>query len=69
MRASWTANQRGLAPWRIGFDARGDNFASGYPELDRLLGRGGIGAVYEGTSTILLRTIASTVLCQVAGDD
>jgi translocation and assembly module TamB len=40
VRASWTATQRRLAPWSLRFDATGDDFATGYPELDRLLGRG-----------------------------
>ncbi len=39
VRASWSATQRGLSPWGLRFDAKGEDFASGYPELDRLLGR------------------------------
>jgi translocation and assembly module TamB len=38
IKASWTAAQRGSAPWSLRFDAAGAGFASGYPELDRLLG-------------------------------
>jgi translocation and assembly module TamB len=38
VRASWTADQRGLSPWSVRFDAKGTEFASGYPEIDRLLG-------------------------------
>ena len=38
VRASWSANQRGASPWNVRFDAKGVEFASGYPELDRLLG-------------------------------
>jgi translocation and assembly module TamB len=37
--ANWSAGQ-GTAgqPWAFSLDARGDRFATGYPELDRLLG-------------------------------
>jgi translocation and assembly module TamB len=38
VRANWTARQSGSRPWDVGFDARGEGFATGYPELDRLLG-------------------------------
>jgi translocation and assembly module TamB len=38
VRARWTARQAGPNPWAVNFDARGEGFASGYPELDRLLG-------------------------------
>jgi translocation and assembly module TamB len=38
VRASWQAGQRGRSPWSVRFDAKGADFASGYPELDRLLG-------------------------------
>ncbi len=35
----WTASQGGLGkPWTVTVDARGTGFASGYAELDRLLG-------------------------------
>ena len=37
--ASWSAVQaRGGQPWTVSLDARGERFATGYPELDRLLG-------------------------------
>jgi translocation and assembly module TamB len=36
--ASWSARQRGPSPWDLTFDARGEAFATGYAELDRLLG-------------------------------
>jgi len=39
--ASWAAAQsRGGQPWTVSLDARGERFATGYPELDRLLGAG-----------------------------
>lgn len=37
--ASWSASQaKAGQPWTFGVDARGDKLATGYPELDRLLG-------------------------------
>lgn len=37
--ATWSASQsRAGQPWTVALDARGDRFATGYPELDRLLG-------------------------------
>jgi translocation and assembly module TamB len=37
--ASWSASQaKAGQPWTFGVDARGDRLATGYPELDRLLG-------------------------------
>ncbi len=37
--ANWSAGQgRAGQPWTFSLDARGDRFATGYPELDRLLG-------------------------------
>ena len=37
--ATWSAAQgRAGQPWTVSLDARGDRFATGYPELDRLLG-------------------------------
>lgn len=39
LSASWSASQAGAGkPWTLGVDAQGDKFASGYAELDRLLG-------------------------------
>jgi translocation and assembly module TamB len=36
---SWSAGQgKAGQPWAFNLDARGDRFATGYPELDRLLG-------------------------------
>lgn len=38
-QADWSAGQgRAGQPWTFSLDARGDRFATGYPELDRLLG-------------------------------
>jgi translocation and assembly module TamB len=38
-QASWSASQaKAGQPWAFSLDARGDKFATGYPELDRLLG-------------------------------
>lgn len=38
--ATWSASQgRAGQPWALAIDARGDRFATGFPELDRLLGR------------------------------
>ena len=38
-QASWSAGQpRSGQPWTFTVDARGDRFATGYPEIDRLLG-------------------------------
>lgn len=37
--AEWSASQsKAGQPWAFGFDARSDKLATGYPELDRLLG-------------------------------
>ncbi|HEV2531319.1 translocation/assembly module TamB domain-containing protein [Phenylobacterium sp.] len=37
--ASWSASQgRAGQPWALAFDAHGEKFATGYPEIDRLLG-------------------------------
>jgi len=37
--ASWTATQaKARQPWTFSVDARGDRLATGYPEIDRLLG-------------------------------
>ena len=37
--ATWSAAQgRAGQPWTLAIDVRGDRFAAGYPELDRLLG-------------------------------
>lgn len=36
--ANWTARQSGRNPWDLVFDARGEAFATGWPELDRMLG-------------------------------
>ncbi|HTI66464.1 MAG TPA: translocation/assembly module TamB domain-containing protein [Caulobacteraceae bacterium] len=36
--ANWTARQSGANPWDLVFDAKGEAFATGWPELDRLLG-------------------------------
>lgn len=37
--ASWSASQaKAGRPWAITLEAKGDRFATGYPELDRLLG-------------------------------
>jgi len=37
--ASWSAGQaKAGQPWTFSLDARGERFATGYPELDRLLG-------------------------------
>jgi translocation and assembly module TamB len=37
--ATWSASQgRAGQPWALAFDAQGQRFATGYPELDRLLG-------------------------------
>ena len=39
--ATWSAAQaRAGQPWAVALDARGERFATGYPELDRLLGAG-----------------------------
>ncbi len=39
MRVSWQAGQGHAGePWALKLDAAGDRFATGYPELDRLLG-------------------------------
>ncbi len=38
MTASWTATQNGADPWQIGFDAKAKGFASGWGEVDHLLG-------------------------------
>jgi len=38
-QATWSAVQaRAGQPWTVSLDARGERFATGYPELDRLLG-------------------------------
>ena len=38
-QANWSAVQtRAGQPWTFGLDVRGERFATGYPELDRLLG-------------------------------
>lgn len=38
-RIAWTAAQaRAGRPWTASLDARGDGFATGYPEIDRILG-------------------------------
>lgn len=39
MTANWSASQGVNKPWMLTIDARGANFASGLPELDRLLGK------------------------------
>jgi translocation and assembly module TamB len=36
---AWTARQSAKDPWRLGVDARGQDFQSGLAEADRLLGR------------------------------
>jgi translocation and assembly module TamB len=37
--ASWSASQgRAGQPWSLGLETKGDKFATGWPELDRLLG-------------------------------
>jgi translocation and assembly module TamB len=38
VRAGWTASQAGKEPWKISADAHGEGFATGYAEVDRLLG-------------------------------
>ncbi len=38
MTASWTASEEGQQPWRLSFDAKAKDFASGWGELDHLLG-------------------------------
>lgn len=38
MTTGWTASQSGRNPWGFTFDAHAKGFASGYAELDRLLG-------------------------------
>lgn len=38
VKASWSARQQGQDPWRISADAKGEAFATGFPEVDRLLG-------------------------------
>ena len=37
--ADWTASQAGKGPWTFAVDAKGENFAAGLAEADRLLGR------------------------------
>jgi translocation and assembly module TamB len=37
--AKWSASQGAGKPWVLTVDARGSNFATGLPELDRLLGK------------------------------
>ena len=39
VKANWTARQQGQDPWRISADARGEALATGFPEVDRLLGQ------------------------------
>ena len=38
MTTGWTASQSGRNPWGFTFDANAKNFATGYADLDRLLG-------------------------------
>ena len=38
MTASWSATQSGRDPWLLGFDAKAKGFASGWGEVDHLLG-------------------------------
>ena len=38
MHAAWTAHEIGGKPWSITADAQGEAFATGYPEVDHLLG-------------------------------
>ena len=38
VKASWTASQGGKEPWKIKADAHAEGFATGYAEVDRLLG-------------------------------
>ena len=38
VHATWSAGQAGLEPWRITAAARGEGFATGYDQVDRLLG-------------------------------
>ncbi len=38
MTTSWTASQSNQQPWRFSFDAKAKDFASGWGELDHLLG-------------------------------
>jgi translocation and assembly module TamB len=38
MTASWTASEANQQPWRFSFDAKANDFASGWAELDHLLG-------------------------------
>ena len=38
VKAAWTAGQGGKEPWKINADAHGEGFATGYAEVDRLLG-------------------------------
>jgi len=38
MTTSWTASQSGRNPWGFTFDARAHGFATGFADLDRLLG-------------------------------
>ncbi|HEY8617512.1 translocation/assembly module TamB domain-containing protein [Phenylobacterium sp.] len=68
LSASWSANQGGAGrPWVFDVDARGQRFASGYPELDRLLGgqpRLSVGASVQGRRV----TVAKAVLDGAALD-
>jgi translocation and assembly module TamB len=38
LTANWSAGQYGDEPWKVNFDTTAKDIASGYPELDRLLG-------------------------------
>lgn len=61
LTADWSAVQGGAGkPWTVSFDARGQRFASGFAELDRLLGaspRLDAAATFEGTRVSVSRAI------------
>ncbi|OYX34034.1 MAG: hypothetical protein B7Y99_06285 [Caulobacterales bacterium 32-69-10] len=67
--AGWTARQSGRNPWDLVFDARGEAFATGYPELDRLLGPTPklVGAAtYGGPGLLITRSQTTGAAIQAA---
>jgi translocation and assembly module TamB len=67
--AGWSARQSGDKPWDLTFDARGEAFATGYPELDRLLGptpRLTGAASYGGPGLVITRSQTTGAAIQAA---
>jgi translocation and assembly module TamB len=63
----WSASQSGREPWAFSVDAHGQNFGTGFAEVDRLLGRAPrleAKASYGGGAV----TVASSTLTGTAGE-